>query len=100
MSRERDEKPAAEPPRAKRAVSGPGAADVLASTGGEDMPGFSPDKGTTPGRGESQITDPTHLVPRLGPDTEAHPGERAPDEDKPGSATGTTGGGGPEAHKR
>jgi hypothetical protein len=82
----------------KHAISGPGAADFLASPSGEDLPGFSPNKGTTELREESHLTDPRNLVPRLGPDTEAHPGERAPDENKPGSATGTIGGGGPDAH--
>jgi hypothetical protein len=83
---------------AKRTITGPGAADFLASGAGEDMPGVSPNKGMSATRGESDITNPRNLVPRLGPDTEAHPGERAPDEDKPGSATGTVGGGGFDAH--
>jgi hypothetical protein len=82
----------------KRTISGPGAADFLTSGGGEDMPGVSPNKGMSETRGESDITNPRNLVPRLGPDTEAEPGERAPDEDRPGSATGTVGGGGPDAH--
>ena len=82
----------------KRTISGPGAADFLAATGGEDIPGVSPNKGTTEMREDSEITNPKNLVPRLGPDTEARPGERAPDEERPGSATGTIGGGGPESH--
>jgi hypothetical protein len=82
----------------ERAITGPGAADFLASGGGEDIPGASPNKGMSQVRGESEITDPRKLVPRLGPDTEAHPGERAPDEERPGSTTGTIGGGGADAH--
>jgi hypothetical protein len=82
----------------KRTISGPGASDFLAATGGEDIPGVSPNKGMSETRGKSEITNPRNLIPRLGPDTEAHPGERAPDEDKPGSATGTIGGGGLDAH--
>ena len=82
----------------KRTISGPGASDFVANSGGEDMPGVSPNKGMSGTRGESDITNPRNLVPRLGPDTEAHPGERAPDEEKPGSATGTVGGGGFDAH--
>jgi hypothetical protein len=58
----------------------------------------SPNKGASETRGESDITNPKNLVPRLGPDTEAHPSERAPDEERPGSATGMTGGGGLDAH--
>lgn len=85
---------------AARAISGPGAADFLAAPTGEDLPGFSANKGMTETRGESRVTDPKNLVPRLGPDTEAHPGERKPDEEMPGSSTGTIGGGGPVAHKR
>jgi hypothetical protein len=50
-----------------------------------------------------RTTNPKNLIPRLGPDTEAHPGERAPAEGRrngetPGSATGTIGGGGADAH--
>jgi hypothetical protein len=82
----------------KRTISGPGASDFLASGGGEDMPGVSPNKGMSDTRDESGVTNPRNLVPRLGPDTEGEPGERAPDEDMPGSATGTIGGGGFDAH--
>jgi hypothetical protein len=55
-------------------------------------------------RGESTITNPGHLVPRLGPDTEAAPGERASSvedtakDQRAGSQTGTIGGSGPNAH--
>ena len=88
----------------KFTISGPGAADFLAAGGGEDLPGTSPSKGMSQTRGESSITDPRGLVPRLGPDTEAEPGERnAGDESqvqdqRTGSQTGTIGGGGADAH--
>ena len=82
----------------QRAITGPGAADFMASGTGEDLPDFSTTKGMGNTRGESDLANPRNLVPRLGPDTEAHPGERAPDEEKPGSATGTVGGGGLDAH--
>jgi len=90
----------------KFTISGPGAADFLAATGGEDLPGTSPSKGMGQTRDEgSTLTDPRNLVPRFGPDTEAQPGERgsttdeetAPDR-RTGSQTGTIGGGGIEAH--
>ena len=89
----------------KRTISGPGAADFLAATGGEDLPGTSSSKGMSQTRGESSITDPRGLVPRLGPDTEAEPGERNAGGDatnvqdqRTGSQTGTIGGGGSDAH--
>jgi hypothetical protein len=83
--------------RTKRTISGPGAADVLAVAGGIDRP-ESGDKGTGGIRDEDQITDPRNLIPRPGPDTETAPGERHRDDDRPGSQTGTIGGGGPDAH--
>jgi hypothetical protein len=98
---EQQERKASEVDRTRpgtRAISGPGAADFLTAQGGEDRPAFSSDKGMSATRGDSEITDPRKLVPRLGPDTEAHPGERSPDEQRPASATGATGGGGPDAH--
>ena len=89
----------------KSTISGPGAADFLAAAGGEDRPGSSASKGMAQTRGESSITDPRGLVPRLGPDTEAEPGERSTGTDnadrqdqRPGSQTGTVGGGGADAH--
>ena len=82
----------------KRTITGSGAADFLANGGGEDMPGVSPNKGMSETREDSDRLNPRNLIPRLGPDTEAHPSERAPDEDTPGSATGTIGGGGLDAH--
>ncbi len=98
QQQERDAKAAEHANAPKRAISGPGAADFLASPSGEDLPGFNPNKGMTETRQEPEITDPRNLVPRLGPDTEAHPGERTPDEERPGSATGSIGGGGTDAH--
>lgn len=92
-------------PRRKRTISGPGAADFLASGSGEDFPGTSPSKGTGNVRDESDLTDPRNLVPRLGPDDEAEPGERrsvfgpTAEDGKTGSQTGTVGGGGPQGHK-
>jgi hypothetical protein len=90
----------------KFTISGPGAADFLAATGGEDLPGTSPSKGMGQTRNDgSALTDPRNLVPRLGPDTEAEPGERASTTDeeraadqRSGSQTGTIGGGGVDAH--
>ena len=88
----------------KRTISGPGAADFLTSTGGEDRPESSPSKGMGSTRDEADLTNPRNLVPDLGPDNEAEPGER-PTAAKPdrrteltGSQTGTVGGGGPDAH--
>jgi hypothetical protein len=49
-------------------------------------------------RGQEQLTDATSVTPRPGPDTEAFPGERRPEEEVTGSQTGTIGGGGPNAH--
>lgn len=77
----------------QRAINGPGTADFLDAAGGEDHPGVSPKKGLSQVRGESELTNARTLIPRLGPDTEAHPGERQPDEERAGSATGTIGGG-------
>ena len=89
----------------KRTISGPGAADFLASGSGEDRPGTSPNKGMSATRGESSITDPRNLEPGLIPEGDALPDERAsgvpanadPDR-RPGSQTGTIGGGGADAH--
>jgi len=80
-----------------RTISGPGAADFIAAPGGLDRP-ESGDKGTASLRNEGPLTDPNRLVPGPGPDTEAAPGERHREDDRPGSQTGTVGGGGPEAH--
>src|SRR5262245_26267893 len=85
------------------AISGPGAADFLAAPGGLDLPGSDTTKGMGATRDEGPLSDPTRLVPRLGPDVEPIPGEpEAPNgrqaEQLTGSQTGTIGGGGPEAH--
>ena len=89
----------------KHTITGPGAADFLASGSGEDLPGTSASKGTGNLREESDLTNPRNLVPRLGPDDEAEPGERdrvlgpKAGDRLTGSQTGTIGGGGPEALK-
>lgn len=96
QERDPDQTPRTRPDR--RAISGPGAADFVASTGGEDLPGFGPDKGMSKTRGESPLTERGKLAPRTSPDSGTHPGERAVDEENPGSATGRIGGGGADAH--
>jgi hypothetical protein len=83
--------------RSQLAITGEGAADFLTASGGLDRP-ESGTKGMGQTRGEGLLSDARRLTPRPGPDTEAHPGERAPDENRPGSATGTIGGGGFDAH--
>jgi len=77
-------------------LSGPGAADFLIAPTGIDRP-ESGSKGMAQTRDEGILSDPRRLSPRLGPDTEAVPGERGPD-DMTGSQTGTIGGGGPDGH--
>ena len=79
------------------AVSGPGAADFLTAQGGLDRP-ESGTKGMAQTRDDGPLSDTRRLVPRPGPDTEAFPGEREPDEGATGSQTGTIGGGGSTAH--
>jgi len=86
------------PRRSPIAVSGPGAADFFTAPGGIDRP-ESGGKGMSQTREEGPLSDAKKLVPRPGPDTEAYPGERRPDEELTGSQTGTIGGGGPDAHK-
>jgi hypothetical protein len=81
----------------KLAVSGPGAADFLTAVGGLDRP-ESGGKGMAQTRGDSPLDDARHLAPRPGPDTEAFPDERHPEEQVSGSQTGTVGGGGFDAH--
>ena len=85
--------------RDKLAVSGPGAADFVTAVGGLDRP-ESGGKGMAQTSGEGPLSDAHRLAPRPGPDTEAFPGERQPDEERPGSQTGTIGGGGFDAHNR
>jgi hypothetical protein len=79
------------------AISGPGAADFLTAQSGLDTP-ESGGKGTAQTRAEGPLDDPQRLVPRLGPDTEAYPSERRPEESITGAQSGTIGGGGAEAH--
>jgi len=83
--------------RSEIAISGPGAADFLTASGGIDRP-ESGGKGMSETRGEGPLSDARRLAPRPGPDTEAFPGEREPGEERPGSQTGTVGGGGSDAH--
>lgn len=83
--------------RTELAISGPGAADFVTAQGGMDRP-ESGGKGMSQTRGEGPLSDAKRLAPRPGPDTEAFPGEREPDEERPGSQTGTIGGGGSDAH--
>ena len=94
---ERDPKATPKTRHDRLAISGPGASDFLAASGGLDLPGVD-NKGMADVRGEGILSDPRRLTPRLGPDTEAEPGERGPDEQMTGSQTGTVGGGGAEAH--
>jgi hypothetical protein len=97
---EQQERSADDTPKTRHerlAISGPGAADFIAAAGGLDTP-ESGSKGMGQTREEGIWSDPMRLTPRLGPDTEAEPGERRPDEQMTGSQTGTIGGGGAEAH--
>jgi hypothetical protein len=84
--------------RSQLAITGEGAADFLTAPGGLDRPETGTSKGMAQTRDEGLLNDPKHLAPRLGPDTEAHPGERTPHEEMSGSTTGTIGGGGFDAH--
>ena len=68
-------------------------------------PGASASKGMGQTRDESPLNDPRNLVPRLGPDAEAEPGERRSNapakpaaDQRTGSQTGMTGGGGADGH--
>jgi hypothetical protein len=81
----------------RRVISGPGAADFIAAPGGLDRPG-SGTKGMAYTSDEPLVTQHSDIVARPGPDTEAAPNERNPEEAMTGSQTGTIGGGGPEAH--
>lgn len=83
--------------RSELAVSGPGAADFVTARGGLDRP-ESGTKGMAQTRGEGPLSDAKRLGPRPGPDTEAFPGERRPDEEATGGQTGRVGGGGFDAH--
>jgi hypothetical protein len=81
----------------RRVISGPGAADFIAAPGGRDRPG-SGTKGMAYTSDEPLVTQHSDVVARPGPDTEAAPNARNPEEAVTGSQTGTIGGGGPEAH--
>jgi hypothetical protein len=81
----------------RRVISGPGAADFIASPGGLDRPG-SGSKGMAYPSDEPLVTQHSDVVARPGPETEAAPAERKPEEAMTGSQTGTIGGGGPDAH--
>ena len=93
---ERDPNQTGDTRHERLSISGPGAADFIAATGGLDMPGF--DKGPADLNEGGLTSDTRRLTPRLGPDDEAEPGERRPEEQMTGSQTGTVGGGGPDAH--
>lgn len=95
---ERDPKQVESTRHTQIAITGPGAADFLTAQGGLDRPGGGAGKGTSQTRGEGILDDAKRLAPRLGPDTEAFPGERTPEEQMSGSQTGTIGGGGLDAH--
>lgn len=95
---ERDPKQTGKTVHDRLSISGPGAADFLTAAGGFDVPETGAGKGTGQTRGDGPLSDPRRLTPRLGPDTEAEPGERRPDEQMSGSQTGTVGGGGAESH--
>lgn len=76
-----DEQPAKRP---GREISGPGAADFLAASGGLDMPENDPSKGTGALRGEG-LVDRERLVPNL--DEPSPTSERqvlTPDPARPG----------------
>jgi len=81
----------------RRTISGPGAADFIASSGGLDTP-ESGAKGMAYANDEPLVTRHGNLAPRLDADEEGMPGEQRPEERMTGSQTGTIGGGGPEAH--
>lgn len=85
----------------KFTISGPGAADFLASPGGEDQPGASSAKGTAQTRDEESLTsDARNFEPAFNledADDSAARGPKGADE-RTGSQTGTIGGGGADAH--
>lgn len=67
---------------------------------GDDLPETDTDASLSEEERRRSRWEGGGLVPRPGPDTEAYPGERPPDEAPPGSATGATGGGEPDAHRK
>jgi hypothetical protein len=107
----------------KFTISGPGAADFLASPGGEDLPGTSTSKGTSQTRDEESLTnDARNFEPAFGIDgagdsglgtrdsgsgtrgskaarnNDAAGGPQSGADERTGSQTGTIGGGGADAH--
>ena len=64
---------------------------------GSERPSQTPGDGPFPSD-PARESDGRRIVPRPGPDSEAFPGERRSDDDRPGSQTGTIGGGGAGAH--
>ncbi len=80
-----------------RAAKGGGTSDVLAASGGLDLPGTSPDSD------RDTIEQSERLAGSVEPDLdtaaqEIFPGERDPSTAMTGSRTGIIGGGGPEGH--
>ncbi len=80
-----------------RRISGPGASDVLAASGGLDLPG------TSAGEDRDTIARVEHLAGSVRPDLDTPaqaitPGELDPSTATTGTQTGTMGGGGPDAH--
>jgi hypothetical protein len=70
--------------RPGREISGPGAADFLAASGGLDMPENDPSKGTGALRGEG-LVDRERLVPNLDePDPTSEREVLTPDASTPG----------------
>jgi hypothetical protein len=63
----------------RRVISGPGAADFIASPGALDRPG-SGSKGMAYTSDEPLVTQHSDVVARPGPDTEAAADERNPEE--------------------
>jgi hypothetical protein len=84
----------------KFTISGPGAADFLASPGGEDLPGTSTSKGTSQTRDESLTSDARNFEPAFDADQDdtAARGPKSAADERTGSQTGTIGGGGADAH--
>ena len=71
--------------RPSREISGPGAADFIASPGGLDMPENDPSKGTGALRGEG-LVDRERLVPNLDePDPTSERQVLTPDSAQPGT---------------
>jgi hypothetical protein len=85
----------------KFTISGPGAADFLASPGGEDLPGTTDSEGTSQSRDESLTGNARNFEPAFGSDDRDDAAARNPKsaaDERTGSQTGTIGGGGADAH--